>query len=176
MGWEAHGLDFPGHFLIALTGAPAKPSQRGTPKGTVPGSPRRGPTSAVLDVFAGGTPLAASDLRALLKRVEGPEAELRPGVLTPMPARRVLLRLQENIRTRRLRGRDVQGALTCTEDMLRLAPDNASLWREAATMHVQLDQVAAALRCYARVLDLVPEGDSATRARAAMDELRGRLN
>ena len=172
IGWEAHGLDFPGHFLVALTGAPPKPAQRSAAKAAL----KRSPTSAVLDVFAGGTPLAASDLSTLLKRVEGPDAELRPGVLTPMPARRVLLRLQENIRARRLAAGNVEGALTCTEDMLRLAPDNAALWREAATMHERLDQVAAALRCYARALDLVPEGDSATRTRTAMDELRARLN
>ena len=164
LGWEAHGLDFPGHFLLALGGDASRKPRRGGTNGTV------------LDVFAGGVPLSASDMRALLKRVEGPEAELRPGVLAPMPARRVLLRLQENVRARRLVKEDVRGALDCTLDMLRLAPDNAGLWREAALMHERLDEVGAALRCYAKLLELVPEGDSATRTRSAMDDLRGRLN
>ena len=93
-----------------------------------------------------------------------------------MSARRVLLRLQENIRARRLAAEDVPGALMCTLDMLRIAPDHAALWRDAAGMHQRLDQVTAALTCYARVLDLVPEGDSALRTRLAMDELRSRLN
>lgn len=167
LGWDAHGLDFPGHFLITLDGGP-RPIDKGTLK--------RGPSGTVLDVFAGGTPLAASDLRALLKRIEGPDAELRPGVLAPMPVRRVLLRLQENIRARRLAANNVEGALSCTEDMLRLAPETPNLWREAAQMHERLDQVAAAIRCYARLLDLVPEGDTATRTRTAMDDLRNRLN
>ena len=167
LGWDAHGLDFPGHFLITLDGGP-RPIDKGTLK--------RGPSGTVLDVFAGGTPLAASDLRALLKRIEGPDAELRPGVLAPMPVRRVLLRLQENIRARRLAANNVEGALSCTEDMLRLAPETPNLWREAAQMHERLDQVAAAIRCYARLLDLVPEGDTAIRTRTAMDDLRNRLN
>jgi regulator of sirC expression with transglutaminase-like and TPR domain len=67
-------------------------------------------------------------------------------------------------------------ALTGVEDMLRIAPDEATLWREAALINQRLDRVAAALRCFERFLDLVPRGDAAARARAAMDELRTRLN
>lgn len=154
-GWEAQGVDFPGHFLVALHAAR---------------------TQMVLDVFHGGTALDARDLRGLLKRVEGPKAEMRPGLLVPMGTRAVLLRLQNNIKQRRLRIPDLRGALACAEDMLRIAPDEAALWREAATLHQRLDQVAAALRCYERFLDIVPQGDAAARARAAMDELRSRLN
>ena len=154
-GWSAHGLDFPGHFLIALNA---------------------GSRQVVLDVFAGGTPLDARELRVLVKRVEGPRAELRPGLLRPMPARGVLLRLQHNIKQRRLMGGDREGALGCLEDMLRVAPDEAVLWREAALMNQREGRVAAALRCFERFLALVPRGDTADRARAAMDELRTRLN
>lgn len=165
-GWAAHGVDFPGHFLLALGREPAS------------ARPRRAASAQhlILDVFAGGLPLEARDLRALLKRVAGPEAELRPGVLAPMSARAVLLRLQHNIRGRRLAAGEVEGALGCTLDMLRIAPDHAGLWREAAAMHRTLDQVSAALRCYARALELVPEGEAAARTRSAMEELRGRLN
>ena len=60
--------------------------------------------------------------------------------------------------------------------MLRIAPDEASLWREAALMNQRLDQVAAALRCFERFLKLVPQGDAAVRVRSAMDDLRSRLN
>ena len=118
----------------------------------------------------------ARDLRALVKRVEGEEAELRPGLLRPMSARAVLLRLQNNIKLRRLRAGDLPGALACTEDMLRIAPDEATQWREAGLMNQRLDQVSAALRCFERFLVLVPQGEAAERARAAMEELRARLN
>ena len=131
---------------------------------------------AVIDVFAGGVTLDARDLRVLLKRVEGEKAELRPGLLRPMNARRVLLRLQNNIMSRRLQAGDLPGALTCTEDMLRFAPDHAELWRQAAVMNQRLDRVTAALRCFERFLALAPEGDAAGRIRGAMDELRTRLN
>ncbi len=154
-GWAAHGVDFPAHFLIAMPG---------------PGG------QSVLDVFHGGTPLTSKDLRALLKRVEGPDAELRPGLLRPMSARRVLLRLQNNILTRRLSANDVEGALACGEDMLRIAPDHASLWQQAAMLNQKLDRIGAALRCLDRFLALVPEGEAAREARAAASGLRGRLN
>lgn len=154
-GWAAHGVDFPGHFLVALEG------ERG---------------QALVDVFAGGTPLAAPELRALLKRFEGERAELRPGLLRPMGRRAVLLRLQNNIKLRRLRAGDVAGALTCTEDMLRLCPDHATLWREAGLMNRRLDRIGAALHCLDRSLELEPRGEAAERTRAVAEELRHRLN
>ncbi len=164
-GWGAHGVDFPGHFLVALEG------QSVTRRNRAPEQQQM-----VLDVFAGGVPLDARDMRALLKRVEGPDAELRPGVLQPMSGRSVLLRLQNNIKARRLAAGDLPGALSCAEDMLRIAPDTAPLWREAALINQRLEHVGAALRCYERFLDLVPQGDAAFRTRAAIDELRSRLN
>ena len=164
-GWGAHGVDFPGHFLVALEGQSATRRNR-TPE----------QQQTVLDVFAGGVPLDARDMRALLKRVEGPDAELRPGVLQPMSSRSVLLRLQTNIKARRLVAGDLPGALSCAENMLRIAPDAAPLWREAALINQRLEHVGAALRCYERFLDLVPQGDAALRTRAAIDELRSRLN
>jgi len=159
-GWPAYGVDFPCHFLLALEG---------------PGELRL-ESRLVLDVFAGGASLDARDLRALVKRVEGPKAELRPDLLQPMTSRGVLLRLQNNIKARRLREGRLAEALDCVETMLRIAPEDATLWREAALVNQRLDRVAAALRCFERFLALVPRGDAAARARASMDELRTRLN
>lgn len=154
-GWVAAGVDFPGHFLVSL---------------------RFGANQVVLDPFAGGLPLDAAKLRSLLRRVAGPRAELHPAMLAPMPNRAVLLRLQNNIRSRRARAGDIAGALACAEDMLRIAPEAAELWREAGALHQKLDYITAALRCYARFLALSPGTDGAEQARAAMDELRSRLN
>ena len=159
-GWRAHGVDFPGHFLVALDGP------------TLPGAVQQ----TVLDPFSGGAALDARALRALLKRVEGADAELRPGVLQPMSARGVLLRLQNNLKVRRLRAGELASALACTQDMLRIAPDAAGLWREAAVMNQSLGRVAAALRCFEGFLHLVPEGEAAARVKVTMNELRARLN
>jgi regulator of sirC expression with transglutaminase-like and TPR domain len=153
-GWEAHGVDFPGHFLVALSG-----------RGQV-----------VVDVFAGGAPLDARDLRALLKKFAGETAELGRDTLAPMDKRAVLLRLQNNIKVRRLREGDLAGAAVCTEDMLRLAPEAAPLWREAGLMHQRLGQVHAAIRCLEKFLLLAPDGPQSGRVRGLLEELRTRLN
>ncbi|WP_431272222.1 tetratricopeptide repeat protein [Dankookia sp. P2] len=93
-----------------------------------------------------------------------------------MDKRAVLLRLQNNIKLRRLRAGDLPGALSCTEDMLRLAPDAALLWREAGLMNQRLDRIGAALGCLDRSLAIEPEGETARRIRAVVEELRHRLN
>jgi regulator of sirC expression with transglutaminase-like and TPR domain len=153
-GWEAHGVDFPGHFLVALSG--------------------RG--QAVVDVFAGGKPLDARDLRALLKQFAGETAELGRDTLAPMSKRSVLLRLQNNIKVRRLRDGDLAGAAACTGDMLRVAPDAAPLWREAGLMHQRLGHVQAAIASLERFLAPSPDGAQAQRVRGLLEELRQRLN
>jgi regulator of sirC expression with transglutaminase-like and TPR domain len=154
-GWGSHGVDFPAHFLVALEGHK---------------------TQVVIDVFNGGPIVSARELRALLKRVEGEKAELRPGLLQPMSTRRVLLRLQNNILTRRLEAGDLRGGLHCTEDMLLIAPDQAELWRQAGIMNQRLEQVAAARDCYQRFLELVPEGAVANSVRTQLDILKSMLN
>lgn len=154
-GWDCNGVDFPAHFLIALT---------------------NGHKQVAVDVFNGGQVMAAGDLRALLRRVEGPGADLRPGLLQPMNSRRVLLRLQNNIMTRRLQAGDIEGGLSCTDDMLRIAPDQAELWRQSGMLNQKLHRVAAAATSYRRFLDLVPEGATADAVRAQLDILKTMLN
>ena len=154
-GWEAHGVDFPGHFLLALKG----------PQGPV-----------LVDVFHAGQRLEAPDLRALVKKFEGDRAELRPGMLVAMGKRAVLLRLQNNIKLRRLRAQDVEGALGCVDDMRRLAPENALLWREAGLMNHRLERISAALAALEHSLVLAPQADGHGRIRELVDELRHRLN
>ena len=164
-GWGAHGIDFPGHFLLALESEPVRKRGR-APAGS----------DIVVDVFAGGVRLGTQDLRTLLRRVGGPTMEMKPGVLQPMSARRVLLRLQENLRVRRLQADDFASALDCTEAMLAISPDTSSLWREAAMMNERLDRIADAIKCYAHFLELVPTGETAAQTRATMDGLRARLH
>ena len=133
-------------------------------------------TQVVVDVFNGGQIMSARSLRDLLKRVEGENSELRPGILQPMSTRRVLLRLQNNIVTRRLDAGDLRGGLRCNEDMLLIAPDQAELWRQAGIMNQKLEQVAAARDCYQKFLHLVPEGAIADGVRVQLDILKSILN
>ncbi|MGC8476832.1 MAG: SirB1 family protein [Acetobacteraceae bacterium] len=153
-GWSGHGVDFPSHFLIALDD-PAGP--------------------LVLDPFDGGARLDAAVLGEMLTRVAGPGAVLRAQHLRPAGNRAILLRLTNNLRTRRLAAGDLRGALVASADMLRIAPDAAPLWAETAALHERAEQVAAALHCYRRALALTPAGAAAAALRAEIGRLIGRL-
>jgi regulator of sirC expression with transglutaminase-like and TPR domain len=154
-GWPAHGVDFPGHFLVALEDRTSR---------------------LMLDVFNAGHVLEARELRAMIKRAHGTRIELHPDMIASMSTREVLLRLQNNILTRRGAAEDLTGALTCCEAMLKIAPDRADLWRSAGLLNRRLEHVGAALSCFERSLELVQERDMAARLRATIDELRMRLN
>ena len=154
-GWPAKGIDFPGHFLIALQG----PSEQ-----------------AVIDVFDRGALREVRDLRTLIRRVEGTNARLRPGVLQTIGPRGVLLRLQNNIVARRLQAEQPEAAMACLADMLLIAPADVALWRQAALLNQRLDRVGAAIECFERCLALRPAGAGTAELRAAVDELRARLN
>jgi tetratricopeptide (TPR) repeat protein len=85
-------------------------------------------------------------------------------------------KLQEEIEKAKARIGEIKAALATTEDMLRLAPDHAALWREAGLMNQRLERIGAALGCLDRFLELVPEGEAAARVRGLAGELRQRLN
>ena len=141
-GWDAAGVNLPGHFVLALR------------------APRTPPL--VIDPFREGAVADVSDLP--------------PAALAPMSRREVLLRLQNNIRLRRLHADDLAGAVACARDMLRIAPDSVTLWLEAASLYRRLDEIGAALECYAHAADLGAGGEAGRQARAAIAQLRARLH
>lgn len=154
-GWPAWGIDFPAHFLVGIEG-PARP--------------------VAVDPFARGHAPSAAELRALIERIAGQAVELDPGLFRRMRDREVLLRLQNNIKVRRLKAGDLAGALASIEDMLRLVPDAAPLWREAGLVNERLDRPRAAIACLERFLAFRPGGEAETQARAALAGIRTRLN
>lgn len=155
LGWEAYGLDVPAHFLIAL-GA--------------------GDLKLAVDVFEGGVALDPAALRALLKRVTGGQADQRSVVLRPMGNRAILVRLVTNIITRRLRAGKAAGALAAIEDILRCAPQETPLWREAGLLNARLEKLAAASACLRRFVELTTDPDARRHAEAMLTDLRNRLN
>ncbi len=156
---EAQGLHAPGHFLLKLT---------------VRGS------EALLDPFAGGAtveceqmtpqvalPILAGDL------VEG-EA---PGVYEPVSDVDVLLRLQNNIRTRALRNRDPTRAIEIGGRMALLAPSRPPLWLELARLHESAGALSAARTAYEHCLQASQGGDVFhNEATHALHALRRRIN
>jgi regulator of sirC expression with transglutaminase-like and TPR domain len=154
-GWEAAGLAFPGHFLIRLS----QDAER-----------------LILDPFHRGLVCDAAELRELLKAVVGADSELTPEYYAPVSDRDVLLRLQNNLKSRLLQQQRGARAVKVVETMLMLAPDLADLWREAGILHRQLGNLRAAASALEQYVVRAPDGMARHQAAAILQQLRGQLN
>jgi regulator of sirC expression with transglutaminase-like and TPR domain len=154
-GWEAAGLAFPGHFLIRL-------SQQAD--------------RLILDPFHHGQICGAAELRELLKAVVGADSELTPEYYAPVSDRDVLLRLQNNLKSRLLQQQRYERAVTIIETMLMLAPDLPELWREIGMLHRQLGNIRAAASAFEHFIMRAPEGAARHQAAVLLQQLRGQLN
>jgi regulator of sirC expression with transglutaminase-like and TPR domain len=115
-------------------------------------------------------------LRDLLKAVVGSERELAPEYYAPVSDRDVLLRLQNNLKSRLLQQQRFERAVEIVERMLLLAPDLADLWREAGLLHRQLGNLRAAAAALEQYVVRAPDGAARHQAAALLQQLRGQLN
>jgi len=115
-------------------------------------------------------------LRELLKAMAGQEVELSPDHYAPVPDREVLLRLQNNIKSRLLQGGRTEHALQVVETMLLLAPGMAGLWQEAAMLNAKLGNMRAAISGLDEFIKRSPDGSARHQAAAMLQQLKSKLN
>lgn len=156
---EAQGLHAPGHFLLRLT---------------VRGS------EALVDPFAGGATVDREQMTAQvalpMMASELGEGEV-PGAYEPVSDVDVLLRLQNNIRTRALRSRNSTRAIEIGRRMAQLAPYRPPLWLELARLHESAGALSAARTAYEHCLQASHGGDVFhNEATLALHALRRRIN
>src|SRR5271163_4797174 len=154
-GWDSVGLGFPGHFLVRLTD---------------------GAERLILDPFHGGRVCDAATLRELLKAMAGQEVELMPEHYAPVTDRDVLLRLQNNLKSRLLQAGQNERALRVVETMLLLAPDLPELWYEAGLLNAQLGNMRAGANALEEFILRAPEGTARHQAAAILQQLKSKLN
>ena len=143
VGWNLVGLSFPYSFLLRL---------------------EEGGRRTVLDPFKGGEVVETADMREILTRMSGGRLELKPEFYQPVGKRDVLMRLQNNIKTRALQAHDPDRAAQILKRMLLFAPGYTSLWRElsvvqASTGNLQ-DAIAAAEAYLERAADEAQRRDA----------------
>lgn len=155
LGWEAIGINFPGHFLVRLDAEGER---------------------ALVDPFHQGAPREPADLRALLKGMQGMDAELRPEHYAPAGNRAILLRLQNNIKSRLIAAGDFGRALTVVERMAMVAPSEAGLWHELGALHARLGNLRAAITALETFVQMVPPGPARQQAALLLREVQSRLN
>ena len=154
-GWDSVGLGFPGHFLIRLT---------------------EGTERLILDPFHGGKICDAAALRELLKAMAGQEVELAPEHYAPVADRDVLLRLQNNLKSRLLQASNHERALGVVETMLMLAPDLPELWHEAGLLNARLGHMRAGANALEQFIVRAPESNARHQAAAILQQLKAKLN
>lgn len=154
-GWDSSGLGFPGHFLIRLS---------------------KGRERLILDPFHGGRVCDAADLRELLKATAGQEIELMPEHYAAVSDRDVLLRLQNNLKSRLLQAGRYERALGVVETMLMLAPDLVELWQEAGLLHARQGNIVASVNAFQEFIARAPEGTARHQAAAMLQQLKSKLN
>ena len=154
-GWDSVGLGFPGHFLIRLA---------------------EGAERLILDPFHGGRICDAAMLRELLKAMAGQDVELTPEHYAPVADRDVLLRLQNNLKSRLLQAGRHERALKVVETMLMLAPDLPELWNEAGILHARLGNMRASVQTLEEFIRRAPEGMARHQAAAFLQQVKSKLN
>jgi len=154
-GWDASGINFPGHFMIRL---------------------RHGRDAVILDPFNGGMERTTSDLRAMLKATSGTDAEIASRHTAAVARREPLLRLQNNIKLRLLAAGRTGEALEALETMVMLAPANAHLWREAGGLQGELGNLRAAIVSLQHSLQLGLEPPESVEATDLLQRYRGSLH
>ena len=148
-GWEIAGLNFPGHFVIALTLTGER---------------------AIIDPFNRGRLCDESILRGLIGK-----RPLKPEFLAPVGTRDVLIRLQNNLKSRHQQAGRHDAALAVVDSMLLFAPKHMDLWRERGLINIETGNLKAAITALETYIAAAPRGTAQTET-ALIARLRARLN
>lgn len=154
LGWNMVGLSFPGHFLLRLE----HQGQR-----------------AILDPFDHCVVRSVADLRGLIKSTQGEDAELLPEHYEPVSDRAVLLRLQNNIKLRRLQGGALEKAVETLQIMVIFAPEEAMLWRELGLFQARLGNLKHAINALETFMRLGVPDSLKHQTALILQKLKGNL-
>jgi len=147
----AHGISFPGHFLVRFERA------------------RGGPI--VVDPFYGGRVLSVDDLGRLLKRAAGTDAKLQADHLKPATSRQILVRILQNLKAAHVSRGDLPRALVAAARVVTLMPREAWALRDRALLQAQLGATEGAKADLEHYLELAPEATDASAVRTMIARL-----
>jgi regulator of sirC expression with transglutaminase-like and TPR domain len=154
-GLSAHGVSFPGHFLV-----------------------RVGPDAdrAVVDPFGGGRLVDDDAAVELLRRSMGSSArkeDLHPSLFAAASPRTVLVRMLTNLKTVWAHRGDHARAFVAVDRIVTLLPDSPRMLRERAGVALRLGITELAHADLARVVELEPDAPDVGHIKKRLAELEG---
>jgi len=154
-GLHANGINFPGHFLMSIENNGEK---------------------LIIDPFQGCKILEAKDMRNILKKMAGNEAELSAEYYVPCSNREILLRLRNNLKYRLIDMSDYVRAITVVETMTWIAPDDYRLNLDKAVLFSRLEQPKSAIDNLLIYIDKVQNKNDKFEAEQFLLQLQRQLN
>ena len=153
-GWEIAGLNVPGHFVCRL---------------------EDGPQRVLFDPFNDGEILEAPDLRDIVKKALGPNAELSADYYEAASNRDILMRLQNNIKFRQIEAEDYAGALKIVQQMQIIDPDEYRLFLDAGVLYARTDHLKDAIDSLVTYIEKAPNSRDRMEAELLLQQLNDQL-
>lgn len=151
LGWLIEGLNTPGRFLCRIERA----GQR-----------------LVFDPGSGAKTLEAQDLRWMIKKHLGEQAELSAAHFEGLSNRDILIRLQNTIKYRLIDSEDYDGALQVIEEMRLIAPGEYRLLLDAGVLYARVNKHMAAIRALEGYIEKTPNAQERYEAGLILDHIR----
>lgn len=152
LGLPIVGVSFPGHFLVK----------------------HAGPPEIYVDPFLGEV-LSLEECGRRLETLFGHPEALEAEHLRAARPREVLVRMLRNLKQVYVQRGDFVRALSATSRIVLLAPKEAAELRDRGVLHLRLECFSAAVADFERWLEIAPDDPSAAEIRAALPELRSRV-
>lgn len=154
-GWQVESLSFPAHVICRIE----KEGQR-----------------ILFDPFNSCAVMQAADLRAMLKRLVGQNAELSTQYYDIASKRDLLIRMQNNIKLRQIEGEDYLGAIKTIDVMRLLDPDEYRLLFDAGVLYARTNQGLAAIAVLEDYIKKVPDYHNRNEAMVLLQQIKQTLN
>ena len=106
----------------------------------------------------------------------GADAELNPRHHAPVNDRDILLRLQNNIKSRALNAGETERAGEILERMALIAPNVASVWRELGLLSMHLGNLRRAVNAFETFLNFAPPTAQEREAESLLEQIKSSLN
>lgn len=155
LGWDVYGLNLPGHFICRLD---------------------MGPQRILFDPFNDCAILQAPELRQLVKKAIGPQAELSASYYEPADNRATLIRLQNNIKFRRIEAEDYEGALQTVQAMRAIDPNEYRLLLDEGVLCARTSRPREAVDALENYIRQAPADHDRREAGVLLDQIRDSLN